>query len=372
MTDAAFRLGVDATMLTSARAGVGNYVFNLLSELKRLPEPPDVFLYSPRAIAGDCRALGVFREGVGPYTWKSPLWRSVSLVPLLLQDRINTFWGAAGFLPLLVPRGLRTVVTIYDLVERFAPDTMPAMNRWSHRVFKPLAARTASAAVAISASTGAEMKRYWGREPDAVVHPRIDPLFGATVTQEKLASVVAKYRLPARFFLTLGTLEPRKNLRALLDAYSAARARAHGVLPELLLAGNAGWLDGEIRAQVDRLTTEGSVRWLGYVPQEDLPALYRACELFVFVPIYEGFGMPVREALISGAHVLASDIAALREAGGSLPTYVQPDANAICAALLRLHSGTHRRSANKHFDLRSVEIGSAVTFRKVLTGLSSR
>ena len=199
----------------------------------------------------------------------------------------------------------------------------------------------------------------------------MDPLFGVEVTQDMLASVVAKYQLPARFFLTLGTLEPRKNLRALLDAYSAARNCARGVLPALLLAGNAGWLDGEIRAQVDRLTTEGSVRWLGYVPQEDLPALYRACEVFVFVPIYEGFGMPVREALISGAHVLASDIAALREAGGNLPTYVQPDANAIRAALLRLYGGTHRRSADKPFDLRSVEIGSAATFMKVLTGSSS-
>ena len=368
MTDAAFRLGVDATMLTSARAGVGNYVFNLLSELKRLPEPPDVFLYSPRAIAEDCRALGLYRECVGPRIRKSPLWRSVSLVPLLLRDRIDTFWGAAGFLPLLLPRGLRTVVTIYDLVERFAPDTMPAVNRWSHRVFKPLAARTASAVVAISASTGAEMKRYWGRAPDAVVHPRIDPLFGVTVTQEKLASVVAKYQLPARFFLTLGTLEPRKNLRALLDAYSAARNRARGVLPALLLAGNAGWLDGEIRAQVDRLTAEGSVRWLGYVPQEDLPALYRACEVFVFVPVYEGFGMPVREALLSGARVLASDIAALREAGGRAPTYVSPDANAIRDALLRESRNDPTPHAATSFDLQSEEIGSAASFMNVLAG----
>lgn len=370
MSRGPLRIGVDASVFTERRAGIGNYVFNLLTELKRLPIDTSFHLYSPAAIPADCRHFGPCIERVGPPIKKGPLWLSTGLIPHIRRDRIDVFWGTVGLLPLVRPRGLRTVATIHDLVERFAPETMPLVSLWSHRLFKPLAARTASMVVAVSNSTGAEMERYWGITPDAVVHPRIDPLFSQPVSDAAVEAVKSKYELPARFFFTLGTLEPRKNLQALLFAYAEARAHAGEHLPHLILAGNAGWLDGEIRSQVARLTAEGGVRWLGYVPQEDLPALYRACEMFVFVPTYEGFGMPVREALISGARVLASDIASLREAGGDAPTFVAPDTRSIQAALLQQSTNAQPPPRSTAFDLRSAEVGSAASFMNVLAGSS--
>jgi glycosyltransferase involved in cell wall biosynthesis len=369
MTSGSLRIGVDASVFTERRAGIGNYVFNLLTELERLPVEATFFLYSPAAIPPECHHFGTIVEGVGPPVKKGPLWLSTGLIPLLRRDGINVFWGAGSFLPLMRLRNVRTVVTIYDLVERFAPATMPTVSRWSHRILKPMAARSASATVAISESTGVEMKQYWGRAPDAVVQPRIDPIFGVPVSDAQVAAVRARYELPDQFLFTLGTLEPRKNLRALLTAYAQARTVADPQgMPKLILGGNAGWLDGEIQSQVERLTAEGSVRWLGYVPQGDLPAIYRACRTFVFVPTYEGFGMPVREALMSGAHVLASDIAALREAGGDAPTFVAPDVASIKAALLQLAQGSLAPHDPRRFELERVEIGSAESFMKVLAG----
>jgi glycosyltransferase involved in cell wall biosynthesis len=233
-----------------------------------------------------------------------------------------------------------------------------------------MAARTASSVVAISQSTGSEMQRYWGKGPDAVVHPRIDRVFRSPVSAVAVEAAKVKYQLNAPFFFTLGTLEPRKNLRALMTAYADARTKFGAGMPQLILAGNPGWLDGEIRALVDRLTAEGSVRWLGYVPLNDLPALYMACQTFVFVPIYEGFGMPVREALLCGARVLASDIAALREAGGDAPEYVPPDVVSLREALLREAGGESPLRATSAFDLSKVELGSATTFMRVLSGLA--
>ena len=211
-----------------------------------------------------------------------------------------------------------------------------------------------------------EVKRYHGRDVDAVVHPRMDPIFLVPADAGVRARVKAKYDLPERFLLSLGTLEPRKNLKILLSAYAAVAASAP--LPTLVLAGNRGWLDGDIQAMVQALQDAGRVRWLGFVAQEDLPSLYALSELFVFVPTYEGFGMPVREAALCGASVLASDIPSVREAGGSWPRYIPPDEGSIRDALKTHAMAPAKSRASSPVRLSEIEVGSAAKFMEVLNG----
>jgi glycosyltransferase involved in cell wall biosynthesis len=160
-----------------------------------------------------------------------------------------------------------------------------------------------------------------------VLEPPIDPVY-RPAAPAAVDAVRRRYDLPARFLLTIGTLEPRKNVVALLSAY--ARARDAGAnLPPLVLAGKLGWLSEDIRATLDAAAARGFARFLDYVPLELMPALYSAAEAFLFLPLYEGYGMPAREALLCGTPVIASDIAALREATGGLARLIAPDGDSI-------------------------------------------
>jgi len=156
-----------------------------------------------------------------------------------------------------------------------------------------------------------------------VVEPLIDPIY-RPATRAAIDAVSRRYALPPRFLLTIGTLEPRKNVVTVLRAY--ARVRDSGMdLPLLVLAGKPGWLADGIRSIVGNAVERGFARFLDYVPLELMPALYSAAETFLFLPRYEGFGMPAREALLCGTPVIASDIPALREATRGLARLVSPE-----------------------------------------------
>ena len=331
------RIGVDATMLQPVRTGVGNYVFNLLRSYRALCPEAALMLFSNDAVSDEARALGDCFERVAAPVKKGPLWMSTGLPPLLKRCSVDVFWGGNGYLPLVVPSRVRRVVTIHDFVYRRAGDTIPGISRLSRRILQPLAIRQADELICVSQSTASEVRSFCGRAADAVLEPLIDEAYRPAPPSE-VDALRRRHGLPARFMLTVGTLEPRKNLVALLRAY--VRARERGVpLPQLVLAGRVGWLSDDIRQTIDGATRRGFVRFLGYVPQQELPALYSAAEVFVFVPLYEGFGMPAREALLCGAPVLGSDIDSMREATRGRGRLVAPDQDAIEAALVEYPPG---------------------------------
>ncbi len=326
------RIGVDATMLQPVRTGVGNYVFNLLRAYRALRPEVALVLFSNDAVSDEAKAFGECVEHVAAPVKKGPLWMSTGLPPLLKRCAVDVFWGGNGYLPLVVPARVRRVVTIHDFVYRHAGDTIPGISRLSRRILQPLAIRQADALVCVSQSTAREVRELCGRTADAVLEPLIDAAYRPAPTAE-IEALRRRHGLPARFMLTIGTLEPRKNLVALLRAY--VRVRERGVpLPQLVLAGRIGWLSDDIRATLDRATSRGFVRFLGYVPQPELPALYSAAEVFLFVPLYEGFGMPAREALLCGTPVIASDIGAMQEATLGRARLIAPNERSIERALL--------------------------------------
>ncbi|MEZ5418153.1 MAG: glycosyltransferase family 1 protein [Vicinamibacterales bacterium] len=145
----------------------------------------------------------------------------------------------------------------------------------------------------------------------------------------------ANWALPDRFVLYLGTVEPRKNLRRLLAAF--ALARRSGIAHHLVCAGPYGWLSQDLTREIDRLGLTPVVHFTGYVPFARLPALYSLCDVFAFPSIYEGFGLPVVEALACGAPVLTSSTSSLAEIAGDAAVTVDPlDVPALAAALTRL------------------------------------
>ncbi len=182
------------------------------------------------------------------------------------------------------------------------------------------------------------MTRLWGLSPDEihVVPEAPAPEFRPLGDTGLLEEARRRYGLSQRFILYVGTIEPRKNLTRLLRAFAGMR-RKRLFTHQLVLAGSLGWGFKEVIESVDDLGLNDSVRLLGYVPFADLPALYNLSEFFVFPSIYEGFGLPVVEAMASGTPVISSRESSLNEVGGGAVEFIDPlEVESIEQALVRL------------------------------------
>jgi glycosyltransferase involved in cell wall biosynthesis len=310
------RVGVDARPAAEVPGGRGSYVRELLRALATLDSGHEFVLFARRRWE-DLGARFRWRLLGG----REPLWnlraaRAASVERCdvyLTTDSYSTAWF------LRVP----SVLMLHDLIA-FDPARVP--NRRDsviQRVTLPLALRRAAAAVCPSAATAHDLaKRFPGRRADVV------PL---------AAGARFDSNGPARsggYVLAVGTLEPRKNLPRLIEAYAGLPEPVRAGRP-LLLAGAVGWDEKETLAAV--AAHDGLVRRLGYVPDAELPALYRGADLVCYVSLYEGFGLPVLEAMSCGAAVLTADTSALAEVGGDAVRYVDPlDVDSIRAGLAAL------------------------------------
>jgi glycosyltransferase involved in cell wall biosynthesis len=207
-----------------------------------------------------------------------------------------------------------------------------------NRPLVDLAARRADAIITVSESAKRDIRRLYGLKSERVhvVHEAAAPAFRPILDQASRARVRQQYKLADRFILYVGTIEPRKNLTALIDAF-AERRRGGDLSHQLVCVGPYGWLSGDIGARVEQLAMENAIRFTGYVPFEDLPVLYSLAELFVFPSFYEGFGLPVVEAMACGTPVITGRVPALAEvAGGAVAHVDRLDAEAIGDAIVGL------------------------------------
>jgi glycosyltransferase involved in cell wall biosynthesis len=317
------RIGIDARMLSAAPTGVGNYISAMLVPMCAAHPKAQFFLYSNSRVGAPALDNVTVREGgarIGPW------WMNVDLPGQLRRDRIDVFWGANGVAPValnLPP----TVVTVHDLVYRFAGQTMGRGARWTKRVFQGWSVRRAAQVTAVSNATASDVAAVYGRNVDAVIGPVADPAF-----QRRDAAAVrdvrARHGLPDRFWFFAGTLEPRKNLVQMLQAY--LRARADGLeLPTLALAGASGWGEAPLNRLIERGEASGSVRRLGYLPVDELACLYCACEVLWMPSLYEGFGLPLLEAQRCGAPVVHGPHASMAEAAAGLGVTTGTDAESL-------------------------------------------
>jgi len=247
--------------------------------------------------------------------------------------------GPVFVAPLAAP--CPVVVTVHDLSFVRFPRLFRPANRLYLGALTRLSARRARRVIAVSAHAADETAHLLGvpRARIDVVYHGVDPQF-RPLPAETVQRFRAAAGLPERFVLFLGTLEPRKNLVRLVEAFARLRDPAL----KLVIAGGRGWYDEEVHARVEALELNDRVVFPGYVPAEDLPLWYNAAAVFAFPSLYEGFGMPVLEAEACGTPVLTSNCSALPEAAGDGALLVDPlQVEAIAAGLERLfHDETLR------------------------------
>jgi glycosyltransferase involved in cell wall biosynthesis len=189
----------------------------------------------------------------------------------------------------------------------------------------------------VSDSARRDLLRLHGVSPDrvSVVPEAASPVFRPIDDGAELNRVRAQYGLPPRFILYVGTIEPRKNLARLVDAFAGARAR--GIPHHLVCVGPYGWSSRDLSGRIERLGLQDAVHFTGYARFEDLPAIYNLAEFFVFPSLYEGFGLPVVEAMASGLPVITSNTSSLGEIAGDAAETIDPtNTEALAAAIARL------------------------------------
>jgi glycosyltransferase involved in cell wall biosynthesis len=321
------RITIDYTPAIQQHAGIGRYADELTRALvalqtsdtwqlfyvdpeQRLPAPPLDTL--PRT---------ALRQSNKP-------WRLRVLLSTYLrrgQDHTigptEIFHGTDHLLPRLAHT--RSVFTLHDLTPLTFPAAHTQLNRRFLQVMLPHFLRDADLVITDSASTRRDALRLYRlpAERIRVVHLGVAARF-QPASPEIQVQVRARYDLPDRFILSVGTLEPRKNLIALLDAYHALRAE--GSTTSLVIAGGRGWRSEPFFDKLRALGLEDSVQLLGRVPDEDLPALYSLAEVFAFPSLYEGFGLPVLEAMACGTPVISSNTSSLPEVVGNAGLLLSP------------------------------------------------
>jgi len=332
---------LDLSSVVYQRAGLGTYARHLAEGLLALADRP---------------ALTAFYNGSAAHLLPPPLaslpthalplatrpWRLVAALSQQLDVGLDCwlpdcdlFHATEHLLPRL--KGARTVLTVHDLIFLLFPEYHLPLNRWFLNRFMPFFLRRADAIIAVSQCTKDDLIRHYAvpSEKIAVVYEGVDARFQPVTDPDILARVRARYGLPERYILSVGTIEPRKNLTTLLEAYRTLRAQGSEL--KLVIAGKKGWLYEGFFRRLRELGLEREVVFPGFVPDEDLPALYSAAEFFVFPSLYEGFGLPVLEAMACGTPVVASNSSSLPEVIGEAGIMVEPrDIRALAEAMERV------------------------------------
>ncbi len=344
------RIGIDYTAAIRQHAGIGRYTRNLIRALADLDRDNRYTLFVAGGWGGG--------DGQGPWPdnfrirglplsdrWLNILWQRLRL-PLPIQwvtGPLDLFHSPDFVLP---PLG-RTpaVLTVHDLSFLRVPQCfVPGFGDYLERAVSRAVER-ARFILADSLSTRWDLIELMAAEPErvGVLYPGVEARFVPIDDPATLDPVRVRYRLPERFVLGLGTLQPRKNFDGLVDAFGRLlAARGHEPLfadLRLVIAGGAGWLYEEIMGRIERSGLEQRVQLLGFVEDGDLPALYNLASVFAFPSWYEGFGVPLLEAMACGTPVVSADNSSLPEVVGNAGLLVSAgDSEGLAGAMAQLLS----------------------------------
>jgi glycosyltransferase involved in cell wall biosynthesis len=336
-------IGIDASRaLRARRTGTERYALEIICHLLALPEATQHQwrLYVDGSVDPDSPlyALGQMSQVELCLLPARRLWTHRALASTVIQHKPDVLFVPAHVLPFVLPasRLPPSVVTIHDLGHRYFPEAHTHFQRLYLELSTRWAARQATRLIAISQTTANDLNRFYGAPAE-----KIQVIYEATaapgpVSRSQQAAVAQRYALTRPYALYLGTIQPRKNLARLIQAY--ARLHAQQPLPwDLVLAGNPGWLSDPLYALVAEQGLSERVRFIGYVAETELPALYQGAHFFCFPSLFEGFGLPILEAQSYGVPVMSANNSSLPEVAGDAAILVDPtDVEAIAEAMLRL------------------------------------
>lgn len=336
------KIGIDIRTILPTRSGVGNYVLHLVENLLRV-DPESAYLFISRN--ENLTHIENLEKRVDPLVTifshenhpLGDLWEHFILPRQLKKSGVEIFHGPASLIPFR-KENYRVVVTIHDLVAFLFPDTIPLKYGAYMRYLLRYAVRRADKIISVSSHTRDDLIRILKVPPEkiVVIHEAPTPLFQALDRKWAREQLKTRYGLEKKFLYHLGNIEPRKNLIVLLQAFVQVCRQIDNEYV-LVLSGQPGWLTGKLQRFLAGYPFKERILFTGYVPPEDLPLFMNGAEMFVFPSLYEGFGLPVLEAMACGTPVISSNRSSIPEIVGPAAQLVDPeDPTALAEMILFL------------------------------------
>ena len=331
------RIAIDASTI-STQGGPRTYVLGLIAALLRIDKENEyvVFYNDPEHLGRFPAAQELVLPGKNPL---ARLWREHVLLPLACRrEQIDLLHCPKSAIPYF--SSCPVVVTLHDLIPIKHPELEKLAAQLYWRLHMPRAAQKSDFVITISMWAKAEIKAEYGvpEERIAVIMQSFDPAMLLPRSVEQGSEIRRRYGITDNFILYVGTIQPRKNLLSLIEAYSLLK-RGRQAVPKLVIVGRKGWLYDNLFLRISELALSDDVIFTGFVLDEDLPFIYDGAVLFVYVSLFEGFGRPPLEAMACGVPVIASNTTAIPEVVGEAGITVPPtDVNAVVLAIEKVLS----------------------------------
>jgi len=320
------KVGYDAQALTGKhQTGLGVYAVNIARNLEKHPESVKMKLLWP---AG----RKVFKK-----TMERLIWEQFHLVLAAHREEVDLIHTPC----FSVPRFTRIpkVVTAHDLIVLHNPSFMPLGSRWYFSKWIPASYKSADHIIAVSKATRDDLVQRLGIHPSkiTVIYHGVNPVYTRTTDPHEINRIRFKYKVPADFFLMVGSFEPRKNIDVAIEAFKNISSISNQI--RLVLIGKPNSYQAEMQKLVKSYKLSDQVLFPGYIPDEELKTLYSMATAFLFPSSAEGFGLPLIEAMSTGCPVIASNLKVFHEIGADAVTYVQVgDVSALAAQMRKLLS----------------------------------
>ena len=325
------RIGFDGKRAVQNFTGLGNYSRYIVDILCQFDPENEYVLYAPKKrenkrldkLTKQYQQLQLSYPTTSSWKKLSPLWRVWGVTRQLEKEKIDIFHGLSNELPLNIHQSeVKSIVTIHDLIFLHYPQYYHSIDRKIYTYKFRKACENADKIIAISECTKRDIIEFFRIPADKieVVYQGCDPSFIHPVAEEKKREVRAKYQLPDHYILNVGSIEERKNALSAVQALMMLPEQIH-----LVIVGRHTEYTDKVEHFIKENKLEERVHIISNVPFDDLPAFYQLAEIFVYPSRFEGFGIPIIEALYSGIPVVAATGSCLEEAGGPDSIYVHPD-----------------------------------------------
>lgn len=316
------KIGFDAKRAFNNNTGLGNYSRFILDALCYYMPDWKYIAYTPNLGNSSWKASASLEVRTPSKGLLKAFWRSYLIGKQLEKDKVTWYHGLSNELPFgLKSRGIKTVVTIHDLIFLRYPSMYPFFDRLIYRMKFRWACAMADKIIAVSEQTKRDIIDYYGTKPDkiTVVYQDCDEVFHQALPSSLIQETKDSYRLGKSYILCVSTFTERKNQLNLVKAFEKWGQTTY----ELVLVGGKGSYQTKVEDYIKEQAIAG-VHLFNNVPFKDLPALYQGASLFVYPSVFEGFGIPIVEALHSGIPVVAASGSCLEEAGGDACLYADP------------------------------------------------
>ncbi|MDD2961204.1 MAG: glycosyltransferase family 1 protein [Muribaculaceae bacterium] len=333
------RIGYDAKRALFNNTGLGNYSRLVVDVLSEYYKENEYLLFTPRIVENSRLAPLLERDNVSLVAPKgfniAAIWRSYGITRDAQRANIDLFHGLSGELPLnILKSGIPSIVTIHDLIFHRFPEYYKPIDVKIYTYKFRKACLNATRIIAISECTKRDIISYYGIDEAKidVVYQGCDKQFSQPIEESRLKETAIQNQLPAKFILYVGTIEERKNLMVILKSMSALPKDIH-----LVVVGRPTAYIETVKQFIRNAGITSRVHFYHEVPFVDLPAFYRLASVFVYPSRFEGFGIPLLEALSSGVPAIGATGSCLEEAGGESTLYINPDdSGSLTSAILRI------------------------------------